>query len=60
MNIAVTPPRIADHPVDPIFVERWSPRAFAEDTISQAELMELLEAARWAPSAINVQPWRFA
>lgn len=60
MNIAVTPPRIADHTIDPLFIERWSPRAFAADTISQADLMEILEAARWAPSAINVQPWRFA
>lgn len=60
MNIAVPPLRIADHTIDPLFIERWSPRAFTADTISEAELMQLLEAARWAPSAINVQPWRFA
>lgn len=60
MNIAVTPPRVADHPVEPLFLDRWSPRAFTDEAISEAGLMELLEAARWAPSATNVQPWRFA
>ncbi len=36
-----------------------SPRAFASDTISEAQLHAILEAARWAPSAYNAQPWRF-
>ena len=51
--------RSSDFPIDPIFLERWSPRAFAEDTIDERELLTLLEAARWAPSAFNVQPWHF-
>jgi nitroreductase len=51
--------RKADHPVSDVFVERWSPRAFASDTISDTELRSVLEAARWAPSAYNAQPWRF-
>lgn len=51
--------RIADHPVDPMFLQRWSPRAFTGESISEAELMTLFEAARWAPSAGNSQPWRF-
>lgn len=52
--------RQPDHPVDPQFVSRWSPRSFADDTLSGEEVMRLLEAARWAPSASNHQPWRFA
>lgn len=53
--------RIADAPVDGLFLDRWSPRAF--DTtfeLSDAGLQPLFEAARWAPSAFNWQPWRFA
>lgn len=51
--------RVADHEIDPIFLERWSPRAFSTDTLSEAELLSLFEAARWAPSSYNSQPWRF-
>ena len=47
------------HPIDPLFVDRWSPRAMSGEALSEAELMVLLEAARWAPSSGNVQPWRF-
>jgi nitroreductase len=54
-----TSPRRADHPIDPLFLERWSPRAFDGSPISDADLNSLFEAARWAPSAFNVQPWRF-
>jgi len=42
-----------------MFLERWSPRAFTGEAMPQDELMRLLEAARWAPSAFNAQPWRF-
>lgn len=38
---------------------RWSPRAFADRTVSTADLCGVLEAARWAPSSSNEQPWRF-
>jgi len=51
--------RTADHAIDPLFLERWSPRAFKDEVISDAELMTMFEAARWAPSAYNSQPWRF-
>ncbi|WP_207484306.1 nitroreductase family protein [Arenibaculum pallidiluteum] len=51
--------RRADHPVDPIFLERWSPRAFTGEEIPRGELDTIFEAARWAPSAYNAQPWRF-
>jgi nitroreductase len=51
--------RTADHDIDPIFLARWSPRAFTGEAIAQDVLMSMFEAARWAPSASNVQPWRF-
>ncbi|MEY4348209.1 MAG: hypothetical protein RIS43_628 [Actinomycetota bacterium] len=44
-----------------LIAERWSPRSFDEDAIiSDDDVLGLLEAARWAPSASNNQPWRFA
>ena len=52
-------PRTADHPVAAQFLTRWSPRAFSPATVTQAQVMTLLEAARWAPSANNFQPGRF-
>ncbi len=51
--------RHADHPIDTLFLQRWSPRAFTGEAIAEAELATLFEAARWAPSAYNSQPWRF-
>lgn len=51
--------REPSHPVDPLFTRRWSPRGFDGSPISEAELLTLFEAARWAPSAYNQQPWRF-
>src|ERR1700734_472812 len=47
-------------PVHPLLAERWSPRAFDRShELDDAALTALLEAARWAPSAANSQPWRF-
>jgi nitroreductase len=43
----------------PIFLERWSPRAFSDRDVSPADLKTIFEAARWAPSSYNEQPWRF-
>ena len=51
--------RTADHPIDPIFLERWSPRAFTGEPIAEADLLTMFEAARWAASSYNSQPWRF-
>jgi nitroreductase len=51
--------RKAEHPVDKIFLNRWSPRAMSEEEVTSEELMTLFEAARWAPSSYNNQPWRF-
>ena len=59
MNASFPPTRIADHPIDPQFLNRWSPRAFDASTLTDAAMLSLLEAARWAPSASNNQPWRF-
>jgi nitroreductase len=50
--------RAIDHDVASLFVDRWSPRAMSGDGITEAELMTLFEAARWAPSSMNNQPWR--
>jgi nitroreductase len=52
-------PRQADHPIDPLFLERWSPRAFDGSDLPDQDLAAIFEAARWAPSAFNSQPWRF-
>lgn len=52
-------PRIAQYPVEKLIISRWSPRAFTGDILSAKQLMSVFEAARWAPSAFNVQPWRF-
>lgn len=51
--------RGSDHEIDPLFLQRWSPRAFDCSDISDDAINSLFEAARWAPSAFNVQPWRF-
>ncbi len=51
--------RAPNYPVESLFLHRWSPRAFTPEPIPEAQLMTLLEAARWAPSCFNSQPWRF-
>lgn len=45
--------------IHPIILSRWSPRAMTGEGLSDDELMPLFEAARWAPSSYNGQPWRF-
>ena len=52
-------PRHSEHDINPLLLHRWSPRAMSGEEISDAELMRLFEAARWAPSSYNGQPWRF-
>ena len=48
-------------PIAPVLAERWSPRSFNRDyLLTQHEALSILEAGRWAPSANNLQPWRFA
>src|SRR5215510_4794465 len=50
--------RTADHEIEPLLLDRWSPRAMSGESISLEELMRLFEAARWAPSSFNSQQWR--
>jgi nitroreductase len=52
--------RTSTQPIDPLFLRRWSPRAMSGAPLTRAQLLPLLEAARWAPSSGNGQPWRFA
>jgi nitroreductase len=52
-------PRIPETEVDAIFTDRWSPRSFSPEPLSQEDLDGLFEAARWAPSCFNEQPWLF-
>ena len=50
----------SEFPLNPILQNRWSPRALDENAqLSKADLLGILEAARWAPSAYNDQPWRY-
>ena len=51
--------RKVDYPVHEFFPHRWSLRALSGEPITDEELFTLFEAARWAPSSFNNQPWRF-
>lgn len=48
-----------DHPVHEHISARWSPYAFSEASVSETDLRSLFEAARWAPSSYNEQPWAY-
>src|SRR6202453_349752 len=52
-------PAPVGHPVNELIRERWSPRAFLGKPVEAAKLLSVLEAARWAPSSSNEQPWSF-
>lgn len=51
--------RKSGYPIEDIILHRWSPRAMSGEALEKKELMTLFEAARWAPSSGNEQPWRF-
>ncbi len=55
MNRQATP----DHPIQELIARRWSPYAFAERPVSDDDLRSLFEAARWAASSYNAQPWSY-
>lgn len=58
--LAVTKAAATDSPLHPLLARRWSPRGFdATHELDEHTLTTMLEAARWAPSANNTQPWRF-
>jgi len=48
-----------DFPVHDLIASRWSPYSFASRSISDGDLRSLFEAARWAPSSFNEQPWSY-
>lgn len=50
--------RKPEYPIHPLILNRWSPRAMTGELIEDSELFPLFEAARWAPSSYNAQPWR--
>lgn len=52
-------PRRPEWDIDSMFPDRWSPRAFSSEPLSEREIHTLFEAARWAPSCFNEQPWLF-
>lgn len=51
--------RTSEYAIDKLFLDRWSPRAMSGEPIGEDELLTLFEAAHWAPSSGNSQPWRF-
>jgi nitroreductase len=51
--------RTSEFPIDTFFLDRWSPRAFTDETMDQETILTILDAAHWAPSSGNNQPWRF-
>lgn len=51
--------RQSKFPIDPLFLDRWSPRAYDGKPMPREHLLTILDAAHWAPSASNQQPWRF-
>ena len=50
---------VTDYPVHGLIAERWSPYGFDKRTVSQDDICSLLEAARWAASSYNEQPWSY-
>jgi nitroreductase len=48
-----------DHPVQAILAQRWSPYVFRDAPVAASLLCSLFEAARWAPSSMNEQPWHY-
>jgi len=55
----MSPGRRPQAEVEALFIERWSPRAFLPDPVPREHLLSMFEAARWAPSCFNEQPWQF-
>ncbi|WJH41654.1 nitroreductase family protein [Aliirhizobium terrae] len=51
--------RTSEFPIDVFFLDRWSPRAFTDETMDRETMLTILDAAHWAPSSGNNQPWRF-
>ena len=52
-------PRVASADVAPLFIDRWSPRSFSSEPLTENEIASIFEGARWSPSSFNRQPWLF-
>jgi nitroreductase len=50
---------VTDQPIHSLLASRWSPYAYADRSVDPADLRSLFEAARWAPSSYNEQPWSY-
>lgn len=59
LNKPANKPAATSYPVHPLIQQRWSPRSFEDRPLEIEKVGSLLEAARWAPSCFNEQPWRF-
>jgi len=59
MDTATIKIAATNYPVHPLLSSRWSPRAFSDQIVEPEKLQRIFEAARWAPSASNIQPWYF-
>jgi nitroreductase len=59
MPETATPHLNVDHPILDVIRSRWSPAIYSPQTVEPEKLFSILEAARWAPSSSNAQPWSF-
>jgi nitroreductase len=59
MTETASRPRAIEHPVLDVIRSRWSPAIYSPQPVETGKLLTLLEAARWAPSSFNAQPWSF-
>jgi len=59
LGIDVSQYRTPDHEILGVYTRRWSPRAMSGEPVAHDQLLRIFEAARWAPSSYNEQPWRF-
>jgi len=59
MNKIIANQRVPEVEVDALFTDRWSPRSFLDEPLRPEQISALFEAARWAPSCYNDQPWHF-
>ncbi len=55
----ITKPAQTEFPIHELIAKRWSARAFSTRSVEKTKLLSILEAARWAPSSRNEQPWRY-
>jgi nitroreductase len=58
-NTIITKIADTDFPIHNLIARRWSARAFSTKAVEKSKLLSILEAARWAPSSRNEQPWRY-